>query len=66
MNVTESLDEPILDDDYIMYNSYAYVVDGAVNRMNLPYDNMTVREYKMRSRAKEVRSCDLFGRGLLV
>lgn len=53
-------DEPILEDNYIMYGDYWYVVDGSPIRSDL--HNVTVKEYKRRMKAKEIRRCDLIWR----
>lgn len=54
------LDEPILPDDYPIYADYFYVVDGEVVLSS--WHGITVREFKVQMRAKEVRRCDLVGR----
>ena len=54
------LNENILPDDYPMYGGYLYVVDGKVTASDL--HDVTVKEYKARTGAKEVRHCDIVGR----
>jgi hypothetical protein len=58
--MSEDLNEPILPDDYKMYGNYLYVVDGKVTKSDL--HDVSVRIYKIRMNAKEVRRCDIFGR----
>lgn len=58
------LDEPVLPDDYKMYASYAYVIDGKP-KVWWEEHGCTVREAKWRHGIKEVRRCDLSGRDLL-
>ena len=58
MNV--ELDEDVLPDDYPMYPGYAYVVDG--KPISNPYDKLSVAAFKQRTKALEVRRCDIFGR----
>lgn len=58
------LDEPVLADDHPIYADYAYVADGQVVRSD--WHRITVREFKSRIGAKEIRRCDLFGRSLMI
>jgi hypothetical protein len=58
---TDELDERILEDDYPVYLGYAYVVDGTPKSSPL---EGTVRDLKFFFAAKEIRRCDLVGRGL--
>lgn len=53
------LDEPILEDDYPMYVGYLYVKDGEVIQN---FKDMTVKSFKIKTGAKEVRRCDIYGR----
>jgi hypothetical protein len=61
--MSTNLNEPVLADDYPIYADYAYVADGNVTISD--YHAITVREFKFRIGAKEIRRCDLHGRGLL-
>lgn len=54
------LNEPVLPDDYPVYGDYAYVADGKVVTSN--WHGVTVREFKARIGATEIRRCDLMGR----
>lgn len=54
------LDEPVLPDDYTVYADYMYVADG--NVVLSDYHGITVREFKFRLGAKEIRRCDIYGR----
>jgi hypothetical protein len=54
------LNEPILEDDYPVYGDYLYVADGKVIRSDI---FGTVRELKHNVKAKEIRRCDMCGRG---
>jgi hypothetical protein len=54
------LNERVLPDDYPIYGDYLYVVDGKVYKSD--YHDVTVRHLKHYLNAKEVRSCDIFGR----
>lgn len=58
----ENLNEPILEDNYPIYGNYLYVVDGRVYVSD--YHDISVRELKAREKFKEVRRCDMAGRGL--
>lgn len=58
----KELNEPVLPDDYSVYGGYAYVIDGHVISSN--YHEITVARLKKYTGAKEVRRCDLVGRGL--
>lgn len=60
--MTNNLDEPVLADDYPVYADYAYVADGRV--VISDWHGITVREFKMRIGAKEIRRCDLHGRAV--
>lgn len=53
--------ERILDDDYPIYADYFYVVDDRVYRSD--FHDITVKELRQRLGAREVTSCDIFGRG---
>ena len=57
----KKLNEPILADDYPVYCGYAYVVDGKPISSDI---EGTVARLKAYYKAKEVRRCDLGGRGL--
>lgn len=57
------LNEPILPDDYPIYADYLYVADGKVVRSD--WHDVTAREFKAREGVKELRRCDMAGRGLL-
>lgn len=57
---TSKLDEPILDDRYPVYADFMYVADGKVVLSD--FHGITVREFKFRLGAKEIRSCDIYGR----
>jgi hypothetical protein len=61
--MSTTLNEPVLADDYPIYADYAYVADGEM--IVSDYHCITVREFKFRIGAKEIRRCDLMGRGLL-
>jgi hypothetical protein len=54
--------EPILEDDYPVFVSYFYVVDGKVIRSPL---EGRVRDLKREFKAKEIRRCAAVKRGLL-
>jgi hypothetical protein len=58
----EKLDERILPDDYPIYGDYLYVADGKVIRSD--WHDITAREFKAREGIKELRRCDMVGRGL--
>lgn len=49
--------EEILEDDYPIYWDYWYVVDGKPARSN--WDGITVKELKIRMKAKEIRRCNI-------
>lgn len=55
------MDEHILEDDYPVYASYWYVVDGKPIRSPL---QGTVRDLKRDQKATEVRRCAAVKRGL--
>ncbi len=55
--------EPILENDYPVYPSYWYVVDGEPRRSPIAG---TVGELKRKLQAKEVRRCDSVARKLPV
>lgn len=55
-------EERVLPDDYPVYASYAYVEDG--KPISSPIEG-TVLRLKKALGAKEIKSCDLVGRGLL-
>lgn len=61
----DNLNEPILDDDYLVYFEYCYIIDGKMERCPLYGPGMKVRDLKRAFQATEVRRCDLVGRGLL-
>lgn len=61
--MSESLDEPILADDYPVYAGYLYVADGKVIVSDL--HDSTVRRLKHYLGAKEIRRCDIYGRKAL-
>lgn len=56
----QPLKEPILPDDYPVYGDYCYVADGKV--VTSDWHGITVREFKVRIGASEIRRCDMFGR----
>lgn len=56
--------EEILEDDYPMYPDYWYIVDGIPIR-NVFFSNISVGEYKKRTKAKEVKLCDFVKRRLI-
>jgi len=56
----EKLNEPVLEDDYPVYPTYAYVIDGEVKLSTI---EGTVADFK-RAGVKEVRRCDIVGREL--
>lgn len=55
--------EGILPDDYSVYGNYLYVADG--NVIMSDWHDITVREFKIREKIKELRRCNLSARGLL-
>jgi hypothetical protein len=57
---TSKLDEPILDDRDSVYADFMYVADGKVVLSD--WHAITVREFKIRINAKEIRRCDIYGR----
>jgi hypothetical protein len=59
--MSRELNEPILPDDYPVYGGYLYVVDGKVFRSD--WDCITVRRLKLALGVKEIRRCDMVGRG---
>lgn len=59
---SKTLNEPVLEDDYPVYAGYCYVADGRVVQSLL---QVTVRDLKRDTGAKEIRRCDLAGRDLL-
>lgn len=59
---TQNLNEPVLADDYPVYMSYAYVVDGRPISSPIEGD---ISQLKRELGAGEIRRCDLGGRGLL-
>lgn len=61
-NPTE-LKEDILPNDYPIYADYWYVLDGYP--IISDYHNITVKEFKHYTGAKEIRRCDIIGRKLL-
>ncbi len=58
--MSNNLKEPVLADDYPVYADYAYVADGKV--VISDWHCITVREFKMRLGANEIRRCDISGR----
>lgn len=56
------MDEPVLEDDYPIYPSYWYVVDGKPQRSDI---QGTVRDLKRQTRATEIRRCAAVKRGLM-
>jgi hypothetical protein len=60
--MSEERNEPVLPEDYPMYAGYLYVADGKV--IAADFHGITVREYKGRTGAKEVRRCDITARKL--
>ena len=59
----QALNEPILPDDYPVYGNYLYVADGKVVRSD--WHEVTARFFKAKEGVKELRRCDMAGRGLL-
>lgn len=60
MSTDKQLDEPVLEDDYPVYYGYAYIVDGKP----ISSDTQgTVLDLKLHTGGKEVRRCDIAGRG---
>lgn len=57
--MAKELDERVLEDSYPVNWDYYYVVDGKVIRSDI---RGTVFDLKVYLDAKEVRSCDIFGR----
>ena len=55
-----TLHEPILSDNDAIDSNLHYVADGRVVTSN--YHGITVREFKARVGAREIRRCDLMGR----
>ncbi len=55
-------DEPVLPDDYPVYADYWYIIDGLPERSD--YHGITVREFRFRINAGEIRRCDAVKRGL--
>lgn len=55
-------DEPVLEDDYPVYASYWYVVDGVPHRSEI---QGTVQDLKRRLKATEIRRCAAVRRGLI-
>lgn len=55
----KDLDEELLEDDYPVYYSYMYVVDGKLHRSQ---SQCTVGQLRVRLNAKEIRRCDIVGR----
>ncbi len=58
----KKLKERVLEDDYPIYGDYLYVADGVVIRSD--WHGITVRELKHHLNSKEIKNCDIFGRGL--
>ncbi|NZD50497.1 hypothetical protein [Rhizobium leguminosarum] len=52
--------ETVLPDDYTVYGDYVYLVDGKVTVSD--YHGVTVREFKVRMGAAEIRRCDFVAR----
>lgn len=59
--MAEEFNEPVLDDDYPVYGDYVYVADGKPIRSDV---FGTVRDLRRDTGAKEIRRCDLVGRGI--
>jgi hypothetical protein len=57
----EVMDEPILKDDYPVYASYWYIMDGEPRRS--PIQGI-VRDLKLEYKVREVRRCDAVKRKL--
>lgn len=53
--------EPILADDYPVYSDYFYIVSGEPVRSVI---TGRVRDLKRLLKVKEIRRCDMVGRGL--
>lgn len=66
----ETLNEPILEDDYPAYGDYLYVCDGKVVRCDLMTGTVADLKKDLRSyyklEAKEIRRCDIIGRKKLL
>jgi hypothetical protein len=58
----KKMNEPVLPDDYPVYADYLYVADGKVIRSD--WHGITVARLKLAMGAKEIRRCDIVGRGL--
>ncbi|KEA07519.1 hypothetical protein [Rhizobium rhizogenes] len=58
------LNEPLLADNETIYADYNYVADG--KPVVSDWHQITVREFKMRIGAKEIRRCDLIGRSMML
>lgn len=62
-DTAQTLNEPVLPDDYPIYAGYAYVADGEV--IISDWHGITARQFKDAEGIVELRRCDLAGRGLL-
>ena len=62
-----NLNEPVLEDDYPIYNDYCYVADGEVIVAEHPFfeEGCTATQFKRYQKITELRRCDLHGRGML-
>jgi len=56
------LNERVLEDDYPVYPGYFYVADGEPVRSDI---EGTARDLRRELNAKEIRNCDLVGRGMV-
>ncbi len=56
------LNEPVLDDDYLVYFGYLYVADGRVIESDI---KGTVARLKVHLGATEIKRCDIVGRQVL-
>jgi hypothetical protein len=60
------LNERVLDDDYPVHFGYWYVADGVPVQSELFGDPVpTVFELRIHLNVREIRNCDLAGRGML-
>lgn len=64
METNKILNEPILPDDYPVHYDFAYIVDDTPILSDFG-GGATVADMKRYLPCKEVRRCDLAGRGLL-
>lgn len=58
----QELNEPVLEDDYPIYNSFCYVADGNVIVAEHPFEDCTAAQFKKYHKITELRRCDMRGR----